>query len=415
MDGGLERLEALGAARLSDSQSHLRENAMLFLSRLRGMSQSALERLAQFLVTRCYLVVVSTPDFDSAYRIFSVLNDRGLDLSHSDILKAEIVGAIPSDREDAYTRKWEEAEENLGREAFKDLFAHIRMIYRKSKLVGTVLKEFREYVRPAGAPEDFIDHTLLPMADAFDDILQASYQSTARTDDVNRQLRCLRQVDNADWMPPAILHLSRHRNNPDELVTFLSDLERLAMGLMIRRADINERIDRYGRLLSAIEAGADLYDKASPLQLSDAERADIIQRLNSDIYNVVKIRLPVLLRLDAALSAGEASYDHSVVTVEHVLPQNPQDNSMWVKWFPDPDLRGATVHRLGNLALLSRRKNSQAQNFEFDRKKNEYFARGGVSPFTLTTQVLQEADWTPATVEKRQDRLLAVLKQVWRL
>ena len=87
---------------------------------------------------------MSTPDLESAYRIFSVLNDRGLNLSHTDILKAEIIGQIsPDQQQEEYTRKWQDIEENLGREAFEDLFAYIRMIYRKVKLRDTVLREFR--------------------------------------------------------------------------------------------------------------------------------------------------------------------------------------------------------------------------------------------------------------------------------
>jgi hypothetical protein len=125
-----------------------RENALLFLDHLRELSEGQRQRLAKFTVNRCYLVIVSTPDLDSAYRIFSVLNDRGLDLSHTDILKAEVIGKIPETQQEAYTKKWEDTEDALGREAFKDLFAHIRMIYRKAKLRGTVLKEFRQYVAP---------------------------------------------------------------------------------------------------------------------------------------------------------------------------------------------------------------------------------------------------------------------------
>lgn len=53
-----------------------------------------------------------------------------------------------------------------------------------------------------------------------------------------------------------------------------------------------------------------------------------------------------------------------------------------MEWFPDEETRERYVHRLGNLVLLSRRKNAQAGNFDFERKKNEYFARGGSSPFS---------------------------------
>jgi uncharacterized protein with ParB-like and HNH nuclease domain len=103
------------------------------------MSEAERLALAQFVVTRCYLVVVATPDLNSAYRIFSVLNTRGLNLAATDILKAEIIGAIPDRERDRYTRKWESIEEDLGRDAFGELFSHIRMIYRKAKPKGTLL------------------------------------------------------------------------------------------------------------------------------------------------------------------------------------------------------------------------------------------------------------------------------------
>jgi hypothetical protein len=72
-------------------------------------------------------------------------------------------------------------------------------------------------------------------------------------------------------------------------------------------------------------------------------------------------------------------------------------------------------HTLGNLALLTRKKNASASNWEFDRKKTSYFARGGVSPFPITTQVLEHKDWTPKVVAARQKELCDKLETHWRL
>ena len=66
--------------------------------------------------------------------------------------------------------------------------------------------------------------------------------------------------------------------------------------------------------------------------------------------------------------------------------------------------------------LLTRRKNSEAGNYEFDAKKTQYFtAKTGVSPFVLTTQVLGEREWTPALLKQRQTALVSVLSSLWRL
>ena len=73
------------------------------------------------------------------------------------------------------------------------------------------------------------------------------------------------------------------------------------------------------------------------------------------------------------------------------------------------------MHRLGNLALLSRKKNSSASNRDFGWKKSAYFTKGGSTTFALTTQVLQFADWTAAVMQQRQDEMLARLEVHWRL
>jgi hypothetical protein len=415
-EGGINKLKQLNSADLMESQKLIKENAHLFLQRFQAIGEQCCIRLAQFIITQCFLVVVSTPDFDSAYRIFSVLNNRGLDLSLTDILKADIIGKIAQQQKEKYTKKWEDTEEDLGRELFKDLFSHIRMIKDKKKLNKSVLKDFQENINPAAAPQQFIDEILAPYANAFSEIVSLRYESVWRAEEINQLFKLLGNIDNFDWVPPAIFYLSRNRNNPDNLVRFFTDLDRLAAGLMIVRSNINERIERYSRLLNAIEEEEDLFNSNSPLQFTPEESNNIVKVLDSDLYLIKKIRRYVLVRLDAALSEGEASYNFSKITVEHVLPQNPGANSEWMKSFPSQQERDQYVHRLGNLVLLSSAKNSQAQNYDFDVKKQKYFTtKTGISPFVLTTQVLREQEWTPEVIARRQKELINVLKNLWRL
>ncbi len=413
---GFDSLFQLNEAQLTDSQANIRANAKYFADAIDTLPELQRIRLLQYLMRRCYLVVVSTPDLDSAYRIFSVLNARGLDLGLTDLLKSEIIGAIPSNQQEKYTGVWEDEEEDLGRDAFQELFAHIRMIYRKAKLRETALNEFRKYIQPQKKPQKFIDDILKPYSDSLEIIKKVNYQSDRGAEEVNSFFRWLNQIDNFDWLPPAILYLSQNRHAPDKLEKFFADLERLAAGLMIIRADVSDRIERYGKLLTAIEEKDELYVKESPLQLTAEESKAITTVLDGDIYLVKRISKYVLLRLDSALAEGEAIYDYQIVSIEHVLPQNPKIGSKWLEWFPVDEERAKYTHRIGNLALLSRKKNAQAQNYEFDKKKAGYFATNkGVSPFALTTQVLNKAEWTPAIINQRQAELLQKLRTLWRL
>jgi len=414
---GLVVLRSLEPAQVqTEAQANIRANALLFAGKLAELESTIAERLAAYLTRMTYLVVVATPDFDSAYRIFSVLNERGLDLSHTDVFKSEIVGRIPEGEKELYTKRWEAEEEDLGREDFADLFGHIRMVHAKTKQRETILKEFRSTVLNSYEDgREFVDNVLVPYSDAFEVVTRESYQATQLSDQVNHSLSWLNRLDNSDWIPPAIEYMRRFGNEPATLLTFLRDLDRLASSLFIRRVDLTRRIERYAQLLKAIEAGDDLSSPGSPLRLTDEECAQTRQRLAEDVYLVTRVRSYVLLRLDEAMSEGSASYDYPVVSVEHVLPQNPSDGSHWLTDFT-PEQREYWTHKLANLVLLSRRRNTQASNRPFDEKKETYFrTTEGGSPFVITTQVLKTAEWTPTVLEARQQEVLAKLESLWRL
>jgi hypothetical protein len=415
-EGGFAKLIALGDLN-SDSRQNLRNNAQLFDDRLKEMKQSERLALAQFIATRCFLVVVSTPDLDSAYRIFQVLNSRGLPLAPGDILKAQIVGAIEEGQREAYTRKWEDLEESLGREEFSEFLSHVRMIYRKAKPKGTVLKEFNDHVAKDRKPKQLVDDILVPMGEVFRELTNSEYSSSERAEEVNEYLRWLNRLEFTDWLPPALAFAGKSRGKPKAMESFFKDLERLAYSMLIRKASINDRIDTFSKLTREIESGDDLDSTKSALQLSRGARTKTYGVLSGPLYDTLaaRARSAVLLRLDGLVSGGGATYDYATITVEHVLPQNPKAGSTWLTWFPDAVKRLEVVHSLGNLALLTRKKNASASNWEFDRKKTSYFSKGGVSPFPITTQVLEHKDWTPQVVAARQKELCEKLETHWRL
>lgn len=424
---GLDSLQLFPLDKLSDSQRNLTQNTLCLLNKLskRPLDNHQLKRLTQFILQQCYLVVVSTPDLDSAYRIFSVLNNRGLDLSVTDILKADILGKIATQKflseakrikeEEKYTKKWEDLEEDLEREAFTELFSHIRMIYAKKKQQQKVIKEFEEYVLPkVDTPQNFVDTILEPYATAFDELNRLNCSAKYNRQELNQLFKWLKRIDHFDWKPPAILYLSKHRSDPNLLLKFFQDLERLAASLMICRAKSHERILRYSQLLKAIEDSKDLFHNQDPLQLSDSEKEKVINILDGDLYQMTKIRLYVLTRLDIELSDVNPNYDLSKITIEHILPQNPSPESQWMQNFPLEQDIEKYVHRLGNLVLLSGPKNAKAQNYDFDTKKNKYF-EDKIANFALTFHAKNETEWTKSVIEERQKELIGKLKEIWRL
>jgi hypothetical protein len=419
-EGGIQRLITGMHPALSTGKQNMRDNALCYDDQLRGIPEARRLLLAQYIIRRCLIVAVSTSDLNSAFRIFSILNNRGLDLTTADILKAEIIGKVPDQAQEIYAARWDQTEESLGTERFKDLPGYIVPIYRKGVGSNNTLEDFRMLVIEAVRDSQvLIDEGIVPYGQALRTILTANsdYEDEVASGRINNLFRWLRQVDNSDWVPPALLYLKQHYQAPDRLVRFFTELERLAASMMIRRQYLNRRRQRYARVIAAIHAGDDLGRSGSPLQLDREECDATIGQLNGEFYLMAASpRNYVLRRLDSNLAGAGAVYDQPIMTVEHVLPRTVSEESEWARWYPTRELRDRWTHRLGNLALLSRSKNSNASNYSFARKKTTYFAgRGGVSPFALTTQILREEMWTPDVIERRQGELIDHLKALWRL
>ena len=405
----------------NESQANIQANSKHLLGCIKDSFEGDIkkvEHFVEFLLTRCVLVVVSTPNQESAFRVFSVMNSRGLDLQPTDIIKADIIGELPQKSQENYNDRWENMEDELGRDGFNDLFHFIRMIFAKEKAKKAILDEFRKHVlSKINDRQKLLEDILEPYAEALVIVKKADYKATENAQDVNDYLRWLNKIDNSDWIPTAIFFMKKNRNSPDYMRWFFKKLERLAAYLHICAKNVNQRIERYNKVISALEKNNSSENPIAEIELTSEEKEEMKNALNGNIYELTSRRRNyVILRLDSFMLDGTALYDPAhnpaILTIEHVLPQTVDPNSKWAEWWPTEDERDEWRHRISNLVPLSKKRNSQAQNYDFDKKKSAYFGGSeNVSPYILTTQVLMTTEWTPDFLAERQKDLLNVLSK----
>lgn len=398
----------------AESVTHYIRNAALYRDLLSKMEENQRRELIAYLRDQCLVVVVEVPTAAAARRIFQVLNTRGLDLEPTDILKARLLDGIPSDHADSYARVWEQHEEDIGRAAFAQLFAHIRMIHARRKPKTALEDDFEKDVRVfQDNPVKFVEELLSPIVDVYVSCRDDSMARERFGEEAAALLRALWRVDNSDWLPPMLAYLHKF-GDEDDVVNFLRKLERLTAYLFVTRERVNERINRSAAILRSISEEKYAKDvvQSQSLELSKGEMKLFREALDGDLYLSTRVRMPVLLRLDEAMADNAVTY-HGKETIEHVLPQYP--SGIWKELFNDND-REKWTHHIANLVLLSRIKNSQANNKPFAEKKTGYFSdKKGKTKYVLTQDVLQEMEWTPDTLSKRRKRLRKKLDEIWQL
>ncbi|GAA7224260.1 hypothetical protein HpCK27_08830 [Helicobacter pylori] len=112
--------------------------------------------------------------------------------------------------------------------------------------------------------------------------------------------------------------------------------------------------------------------------------------------------------------------------IEHILPQNPDSSSQWVKDFSEEE-RGLYTHSLANLTLLGGKKNtkalSQALNQDFKEKKEIYMGKlvaldnkktfKVMTCYKMTIDIVHNyTEWTPKSLEKRKEELIQIIESV---
>lgn len=71
------------------------------------------------------------------------------------------------------------------------------------------------------------------------------------------------------------------------------------------------------------------------------------------------------------------------------------------------------LHKIGNLTLISGSKNSEAQHYDFIKKKSIYEKLNSKSSFDLTKDVCNSSEWGLAELKMRHEKMKTQLKKLW--
>ncbi len=393
-------------ARIVEVRDHLHEA-------LADFDPAQRRRLADFLLDKCHVVVVSTTGIDRAHRIFTVLNARGKPLARNDILKADLLGGVPTAAMKDATRIWDRAESHLGDE-FENLFSHIRIIHARSS--PQVISGIKNIAVEAGGSLPFIERILQPAAAVFDDILKARHEGSAHSPKISSLLTYLGWLKgHSDWVPPVMLWWLGKGKDPAELAWFLGALDRLAYGLRILGHGAKRRASRFGTVVHAISIGRDLRSETSPLDLARDELRTIHHNLRDLHARSAPMAKLVLLRLNDHLADSAQNVPIEDLSIEHLLPRKPGNNGPWRAAFPDPVERERHTESLGNLVLVTKAQNDKAGNLDFARKKDVLFKAAGAPILTVNDFVRQQDQWTSQQIREREAELMRHLDQLWNI
>lgn len=416
-------------ADVDDPRFHFYEAVETFQARL-PTDPEELYNFADHMLNNVYMVHMTTKSsLSSAFRLFHTLNTAGLDLEPSDILKALNLGEIEEvEKQKEYAEIWQSMEQQLGRKVLAEIIAYIRTIKKKEKARLGIFEEFEEIFEKGDLERGakFIDY-VKEIADIFEAKILSPEIRLSDQEARNRYRIVVRLMTKfipfSDWIPPLLAFYYKFESD-ESLLNFVQKLEKKIIVEWAAGFTRTERITSLNRIIKSIEetsAPAQVVDKllacktdedlkSRVIDFSDGEEVEkhLRNKLDDGRFYAIhggKFARYILLRLDMEKWNLENFPGYpGTVTVEHILPQNPDEEREWVKIF-NKTQREEWTDKLGNLVLLGGRKNSRAQNYDYQKKKDIYFKEKSEA-FKITQELESIPVWNALNLQNRHNELI---------
>lgn len=391
---------------------------------------TSLKAFASFLCSHTIIIDVSADTRTEAFRLFSILNNRGMPLTNADIIKAENIGALANTERRAGTQDWERVENGLKNDDIDNFLQFIRTIYLKAKQEDSLLDEFDKKIYKTTSNEQPLLHmgketinALKTYYNIYDDIIMCNDIDDIAGNNSAQYKQILhimkRSIRSNDWIPPLMYFYKEfimgNSVNFVQILEFVKKLEYKFVGDWICGEKPTARRNAMYAILKKIEnikeTGKSPFEIINDNELFYVDENKLRNVLNDNIYGE-DYATYVLLKLEYLCNDGSSFTEYKKISIEHVLPQTVASESQWSIDFQE-EQRKYWTHRLANLLLLNPIKNQTFRNADFAIKKERYFGikderkRAGIDKFLITRYTLENTDiWTSKVLEKRQKELI---------
>lgn len=434
-----------------------------FIGKLNEFTQTELLEYHYKLVSNTYTIRLDVANAKDAYKLFETINNRGLNLSPTDIIKNFLLGhsSLLSD----YTLEkvksyWTELIINLDGIKTDDFFRQYLSSILKRKITGSniieefkkhylesvieaeSLQEFSQFERPIleGNEEEEIEEVHIVEATediSLDPIKISIIDFAKRLRDTSKVYGQIRNQSFPD------VKVNRHLNNLTKIKSFPSyiflldlfqrkleysksiKILKLIETFMLRRHICEYRTGELDTIFSNLTTVEDdrivesVKERLSKHLPSDNEFKDKFDRHNfKGNENRAKYVLEIF---EYNLIGDQGEYiltSGGDLHLEHIIPQkittkkSKEEFGDWELYLGNNaiDLHKQYVNRIGNLTLLAKRLNIIASNNPFESKQKEYQK----SNIQLTKLLAESDEFKIQQVKERSEQFANIAVQLWR-
>ncbi|MFE9825343.1 DUF262 domain-containing protein [Streptomyces sp. NPDC005791] len=371
------------------------------------------------------IVEITAESGDNVYRIFESINNTGVGLSQSDLLRNYVFMLLPQRGERVYQELWLPMQQSLGPKNL-ELLVWLDLVVRghnKTKQ-SEIYREQQKRLQPLAGDEEALQREITQLSERAQRFLRIVEPAREQSPPLRAALERLTAWGGQTHYPLA-LHLldlvdagTRSPEDAAEALLFVESYLARRLICQTPTAGINRIFMEAPRDLEtdrpAAEAVRRFLSGKRRRWPSDEELRSAIRSKPFYWAGRPPQRSFILRRLEESYSPTEpVDFAKASLTVEHVLPQRPAQ--AWFDLLADEtekdqspqELHDLLVHTLGNLTLTG--DNSKLSNHPFQRKQQIL----DCSALRMNLEIASSQRWGKAEILARADRLWERAVELW--
>ncbi|MHA1854321.1 MAG: DUF262 domain-containing protein [Candidatus Heimdallarchaeaceae archaeon] len=387
-------------------ENRLMNAALMFKDRLAKINDvKKIQDFVRYLLERVVMITITCSNRVSAIRLFQVINTRGLELSTADLIKSYLYSQLAEDKKEQFNYTWRNieglAEDND--ETVTDLLTYYGYYLLARKPQKSLYEELEQEIKNRDANE--VVYEFEKFSKQYDEIINKKSK-------IIYSLRYL--PDKVFWKT---ILVTAKRVNFTEFDTLCKELRRLYYSYWIAGYTTAKTRNLSFSLIKMIKdrkTFSDIKEKIDEKMKDDKVVDYVAKNLSDDVYGSSWLKpLLILVEYEQTDASVFIEYGRNL-HVDHILPEKWYEIEYWRKLWTK-ERADFWLNKIGNLTLLSGRKNIKASNRGFPEKKEIYEGKGldGITGFIITQRIIRENnDWTEDEVKKRQDWLIEEIGRI---
>lgn len=397
-------------------------------------------------ITQANLVNIITESASDAYTLFESVNNRGVQLSPIDLIKNYSIKYLEKDflkegGADAINENWKILKDNIEEPSdqirymrhfyhvFRELDNNITLTNYSKATKSNIIKIYEDLLKKEDHNK-YIFNKLIEKSRLYNLLSKPdNIEQNGATEDLEQLYKkystILMDLNRLETSPvrALLLFLFSKYNYLDHLKT-LQYIEKWYLRRQITNYPPTNRLDIiFQSLINNIQSK----DKASSLnseelfelvknELENEKASDdlVLSMLEeTDIYHnrttrYLLIKLEESLRDDREekLDFWSEEKNKPIWTIEHILPQNPNKNSDWLKIFSTKDEVEDFCHRIGNLTLTAYNSNLSNAEFKVKKENENGFNTGRLK---INDYVKNQNEWNQDKIYERTQLLIETI------